>query len=68
MPKLTACVWCSKIVTQPKHFRPHKHEVVCSDVCAQNELNFLKCFSDKNIGEANMEDHGVNPNNRGKRK
>ena len=67
MLKLTTCAWCLKIVTEPKHFRPHKHEVVCSDACAQYEKIFRECFSNKNIGEANMGDFGINPNNRGKR-
>jgi len=68
MLKLTTCAWCLKIVTEPLDYRPGKDEVVCSDACAQHELNFRECFSDKKIGEANMGDHGVNPNNRGKRR
>lgn len=60
------CVWCGKICTRPDNFDNTRNFLVCSTECAQMEGNFRVHFSDKNIGERNMRDHGVNPNLRGK--
>ena len=63
-----SCIWCHKFCTHPKGFDAKKSILVCSDECRTAEMNFRIFFSDKHIGERNMKDFGVNPNNRGKRK
>lgn len=61
-----ACVWCGKLVTTPQP--PNcKQDVVCSDRCKQYEHWFRSTYSDKNIGEQNYRNHGVNPNHLGGR-
>lgn len=61
-----ACCWCWKPIYQPAGFDPIKGVIVCSDECLQYERAFRIQFSDKEIGERNMRDFGVNPNERGK--
>ena len=61
-----ACCWCGKFVYQPAGFDAKKGVIVCSDECMKYERAFRIQFSDKEIGERNMRDFGVNPNERGK--
>jgi len=61
------CVWCSRLCTRPQGFDNTKNLLVCSDECMRMERGFRLHFSDVNIGLRNMADHGVNPNERGKR-
>jgi hypothetical protein len=61
-----ACVWCGKLVVT-SHKPNVKQDVVCSDKCKQCEYWFRMTYSDERIGLRNFEEHGVNPNNRGKR-
>lgn len=69
MPKKGCCVACHKLVAMPDDFDPKdKHkDCVCSQKCAEKERNFRLFFSDEQIGLRNFDEHGVNPNNRGKR-
>lgn len=61
------CIWCSKEVTRPPTYDPIKHFLVCSPACMKQEQAFRIMFSDQHIGEKNMRDFGINPNNRGKK-
>lgn len=61
-----ACVWCNKIVTLPQGYNSTVNEVVCSKECKQIEMTFRMHFSDDNIGLRNYQDHGINPNHRGR--
>ena len=63
-----ACCWCHRIITRPENLDPAKHFLVCSDACKNQEAAFRNFFSDKHIGEKNMREFGINPNERGKRK
>lgn len=65
--KLTACVWCSSIIRVDDIYDDKTHKGVCSESCAKQERAFMIMFSDKHIGEKNMRDFGVNPNDRGKK-
>lgn len=66
MKKIDSCCWCGRFVVQPAGFDVKKGVIVCSDQCLQYERAFRIQFSDKEIGERNMRDFGVNPNERGK--
>ncbi len=65
---IDCCQWCWRLVTQPKGFDAKKGIIVCSDECMRMERGFRLHFSDMNIGLRNMADHGVNPNDRGRKK
>lgn len=61
------CIWCWKICNRPDGFDPTKHFLVCSPSCMKQEQAFRIMFSDQHIGEKNMREFGINPNDRGKK-
>lgn len=62
-----ACVWCNTIVRLPAGFDSKKNDVVCSSNCLANERAFQQFHSDEAIGRRNLADHGINPNQLGKK-
>lgn len=67
MPKTTACVWCWRPITVSDEYNDSQHKGVCSPKCAQAETWFCHANSDARIGERNYVEHGVNPNNLGRK-
>jgi hypothetical protein len=61
------CIWCHRQCNRPDGFDENKHFLVCSQACMKQEQAFRIMFSDKHIGEKNMRDFGINPNDRGKK-
>lgn len=67
--KLACCRWCLKIIKMPDTFDPKSkaQDAVCSDACKAQENAFMIWWSNESIGLRNYEQHGVNPNHRGKK-
>ena len=63
---LDTCVWCNSICKRPKGFDPKKNILVCSKECLQAEQQFRLYYTDELIGLRNYEQHGINPNHRGR--
>ena len=49
MSKLTACVWCSKIMEVPDSYDDLQHKGVCSKGCKDAENLFNMYYSDEEI-------------------
>ena len=49
MTKITACVWCSKIMTVPDIYDDLRHKGVCCQSCKDAENLFNLYWSDEEI-------------------
>lgn len=49
MTKLTACVWCSKIIPIRDSYDDLRHKAVCSPGCRDAETLFNLYYSDEEI-------------------
>lgn len=51
MTKLTACVWCLKIVSVPNTYNDLQNKAVCSPACRAAEETFMRWMSDEAINQ-----------------
>lgn len=66
---MASCRWCLKLIKMPPDYNPKgKLDAICSPACVANERAFMVMFSDEHIGLRNLQEHGINPNDRGKKK
>lgn len=49
MQKMTACVWCWKLMPAPKGYNEKKHKGVCCRGCRDAETLFNIHFSDEEM-------------------